>query len=66
MAFSIAVFFSGRDEPQSVENMHNVRGRRVVEFNVPFSTRSSIVDAGGSGWGWAMSVVNFGHLSVVS
>ena len=51
MAFSIAVFFSSRDEPQSVENMHNVRGRRVVEFNVPFSTRSSIVDAGGSGWG---------------
>ena len=48
MEFSIT-FFSGRDEPQSVENAHNVRGTRVVEFNPPSSPRSSIVDAGGSG-----------------
>ena len=44
MEFSIAVFFSSQDEFQSVENLHNLRVTRVVEFNVPSSRRPSIVD----------------------
>ena len=36
-------FFSGRDESQSVENVHNVRCTRVVEFNVPSSSLSHYV-----------------------
>ena len=43
MEFSIAVF-SGRDESQSVENVHNVRNTRVVEFNVPSSPSPSRID----------------------
>ena len=43
MEFSIAVF-SGRDESQSAENVHNVRSGRVVEITVPSSQRPSIVD----------------------
>ena len=41
MEFSIAVF-SGRDESQSAENVHNVRSGRVVEITVPSSQRPSI------------------------
>ena len=44
MEFSVAVFFfSGRDEPQSVENVHNASVMRVVEFSLPSRPRQIVL-----------------------